>query len=71
MTAIKTIEIVKDSEIRAKMEDLKHDYCDDKIENEEYLQSLKSLLEVCNDTITRSQIKYRIMEVEGSIERGN
>jgi hypothetical protein len=62
---------VKDSEIRSNLEDLKHDYCDDKIGNAEYLLGLEALLDSSDDVITRSKIKYIMSEVEASIGRGN
>lgn len=62
---------LKDSDIRSKLEDLKHDYCDNNIGNGEYLLDLEALLDSSDDVITRSKIKYIMSEVEASIERGN
>ena len=70
--AIKETETKNDQDIRSLLEYLKSQYCDDKINNETYLQYLEFLYRMSKDPITRKgKIAILIYEVEESIRRGN
>ncbi len=60
-----TVKLMGDSEVRARLIDLQHDYCDDKLTPEVYIKQLEELWNISTDLITRSQIAYRIVEVKG------
>jgi|WetSurMetagenome_2_1015567.scaffolds.fasta_scaffold125035_2 hypothetical protein len=59
-----------DRDIRSILEYLKHEYCNDHLNNKDYLQYLKFLNNVSKDEITRvGKIEILIREVEESIRR--
>jgi hypothetical protein len=64
----KDLESMNDRDIRSLLEYLKHDYCNDNIGNEQYLQYLEFLYRMSRDPTTRDgMIGTMIYEVKESI----
>ncbi|RPI83648.1 MAG: hypothetical protein EHM34_04920 [Nitrosopumilales archaeon] len=46
------------------LDELKHNYCDDKLSTFYYYEYMSLLMDICTDVITKSKIKRMISEIE-------